>query len=394
VAFSGTVKDPETGLEYTEPGMNIDVVTGKHISESQLPARFDSSDYQILLVANKYQTGFDQPLLQTMYVDKRLAGVQAVQTLSRLNRRYPGKEPPFILDFVNDAAEIYAAFKPYYDATSLQEVSDPQQLETIKFELDEMQVYHKSEVDAFAAIFYKPITKHSIHDHARMEQHLQPAVDRFKGLDDEARELFRDKLRGYVSLYSFLSQIMPWTDPDHEKLYSFGRFLLPHLPTGREIVVISPEDDVALRYYRMERIASGAIELDTGDKAEVKSPTEVGTGKATEEQAPLSDIIEVLNERYGTEFAEEDRLFFEQIKERACSDEQVVQTAEANPLDKFELGIRGLISDFMIQRLSENDRIVSRYMEDNEFQNMVFPLLAKEIFQTIRDRADEEASEI
>ena len=125
VAFSGSVKDPQTGFEYTEPGMNIDVVTGKNISESQLPDKFDSSDYNVLFVANKYQTGFDQPLLCAMYVDKRLDGVQAVQTLSRLNRTSAGKESPFVLDFVNEAEDIYMAFKPYYNVTTLQEPSIP-----------------------------------------------------------------------------------------------------------------------------------------------------------------------------------------------------------------------------------------------------------------------------
>ncbi|MCK4543072.1 MAG: type I restriction endonuclease subunit R [Spirochaetales bacterium] len=128
VAFSGTVKDPDTEKEYSEPSMNIDVVTGKHISESQLPDKFDSSDYQVLLVANKYQTGFDQPLLCAMYVDKRLDGVQAVQALSRLNRTSPGKEVPFVLDFVNESEDIYLAFKPYYNVTTLQEPSDPNHL--------------------------------------------------------------------------------------------------------------------------------------------------------------------------------------------------------------------------------------------------------------------------
>ena len=132
VAFSGTVKDPDTGLEYTEPGMNKDCVSGESISEKRLPERFASPDYQVLLVANKYQTGFDQPLLCAMYVDKRLDGVQAVQTLSRLNRKIPGKDNPFVLDFVNEAEDIYRAFKPYYDATSLQEASDPQKLETLE----------------------------------------------------------------------------------------------------------------------------------------------------------------------------------------------------------------------------------------------------------------------
>jgi type I restriction enzyme R subunit len=177
VAFSGTVKDPETKLDYTEPGMNRDVITGKPIGESQLPERFDSPDYQILLVANKYQTGFDQPLLHTMYVDKRLDGVQAVQTLSRLNRMIPGKDAPFVLDFVNDTETIYRAFKPYYDKTGLQEASDPSKLEALKHDLDHTQLYHWSEVDAFARIFYKPPDRQSPADHAQLQRHLQPAVD-------------------------------------------------------------------------------------------------------------------------------------------------------------------------------------------------------------------------
>ena len=152
VAFSGTVHDPETDIDYTEPGMNLDIVTQRPISESNLSERFGSSDYQVLIAANKYQTGFDQPLLHTMYVDKRLDSVQAVQTLSRLNRTAPGKEETFILDFVNDPQEIHDAFKPYYDSTLLAETSDPQQLEILKHELDQAQVYHWSEVEAFAKI--------------------------------------------------------------------------------------------------------------------------------------------------------------------------------------------------------------------------------------------------
>ena len=134
VAFSGTVADPDTGQEFTEPGMNTDIVSGKPISESALPARFDSPDYQVLLVAEKYQTGFDQPLLQAMYVDKRLDGVQAVQTLSRLNRIAPDKSDPFVLDFVNRPEDIGAAFAPYYDQTQLEATSDPTQLDSLKHE--------------------------------------------------------------------------------------------------------------------------------------------------------------------------------------------------------------------------------------------------------------------
>ena len=389
VAFSGTVKDPDIpGKEFTEPGMNTDCVSGKSISEKQLPERFASPDYQVLLVANKYQTGFDQPLLCSMYVDKRLDGVQAVQTLSRLNRRIPGKENPFILDFVNKAEDIYKAFKPYYDATSLQEASDPQKLEALKHELDAAQVYYQSEVEAYARVFYKPVAIQSARDHAAMQAHLQPAVDRFKAMTDDAkRGEFREKLGGYISIYSFMSQIMPYGHPALEMLYSFGRFLLPHLPLDRSTERVKISDEVGLQYYRLQQVASGEIEIREGDPQGVKSPTDVGTGKAKEEKAPLSEIVKVLNDRFGTSFTEEDRIFFEQIREKASANQQVIATAKANPLDKFLLGIKPLIESLMIQRLSENDRIVTRYMDDQAFQNTAFPILAEAIFDTIRQRS-------
>ncbi|UBU62005.1 DEAD/DEAH box helicase family protein [Acidithiobacillus ferrooxidans] len=384
VAFSGTVKDPDTGIEYTEPGMNPDVVTGKSIPESQLPERFGSSDYQVLLVANKYQTGFDQPLLCAMYVDKRLDGVQAVQTLSRLNRKIVGKDEPFVLDFVNKPEDIYAAFKPYFDATSLQESANLEMLPSIKHELDQMQIYHWSEVEAFARIFYRQPDRQNPADHAHMQRHLQPAVDRFKAIeDDEVRAAFRDKLGGYVRMYSFLSQILPYADPDLEMLYSYGRLLLPHLPLDRDNTVVKIGNEVELQYYRLQRVSSGPIELKVGEPEGVYSPTDVGTGRAKEEKAPLSEIIQVLNERFGTTFTEEDRLFFDQIKARATSNSQVIQTAMANPLDKFQLGVRKLIEDLMIQRMAENDKIVTRYMDDGDFQRTAFPILAREIFEAV-----------
>jgi len=383
VAFSGKVHDPETGLEYTEPSLNLDTVTGKPIGESQLPEKFDTDDYQILLVANKYQTGFDQPLLHTMYVDKRLDGVQAVQTLSRLNRISPGKETPFVLDFVNSAEDIYYAFKPYYDQTSLQETTDPQLLETLKHELNAMQVYYWSEVEAFAQVFYKDVNRQNPSDHARMQKHIQPAVDRYKVLEDDPAQTFRDKLSAFVKAYAFLSQIIPYTDAEMEMLYSFSRYLLPHLPLEKDYEIIKPEDDVSLQYYRIERVTSGAIVLDEGEPYGVKGITEAGTGKAKEPKKPLSEIIEVLNNKFGTEFADEDRLFFEQIREKAIKDQKIIQTAEANPLDKFQLGIKKLIENLMIQRMSENDDIVTRYMEDKEFQNAAYGVLAKEIYEKI-----------
>ncbi len=384
VAFSRTVKDPESGLDYTEPGMNTDCVSGKSISEKQLPARFGSPDYQVLLVANKYQTGFDQPLLCAMYVDKRLDGVQAVQTLSRLNRKIPGKENPFVLDFVNEAEDIYKAFKPYYDATSLQEGADPQQLEKLKHTLDAAQVYFWREVEAFAHIFYQPVARQSAQDHASMQLHLQPAVERFKALEDEPqRGAFRELLNGYVNLYSFMSQIMPYGDPALEKLYSFGRFLLPHLPLDRDTERVKLGDEVGLQYYRLERIYAGEIVLRDGEPEGVKSPTDVGTGKAKDEKVPLPEIIKVLNERFGTNFTDEDRFFFEQIREKATQNDQVVKLRHANPFDKFQLGLRQLLEDLMVQRMTDNDQIVTRYMDDKAFGDAAFSVLSKAIYDSI-----------
>ena len=387
VAFSGTVRDPDTGIEYTEPGMNADVVTGRPIGEGALPDRFDSPDYQVLLVANKYQTGFDQPLLCAMYVDKRLDGVQAVQTLSRLNRTVPGKEAPFVLDFVNDAEDVRRAFKPYYDKTEMAEASRPERLEALKHALDLTRIYHWSEVEAFTRIFYKPSERQGAADHAHMQRHLQPAVDRFAGIEeDDEREKFREKLSGYVRTYAYLSQILPYTDHEQEMLYSFGRFLLPHLPIDRDDAMAGMRDEVALQYYRLERVHTGSIDIAEGAPQYVRTPAETGTRKAQDERAPLSEIIEILNERFGTRFTEEDRLFFDQIKERACNSDVVVRTALANTFDRFEMGVRGLIEDLMIERMGENDRIVTRYMSDKEFQGSAFPVLAREIFETVRAR--------
>ena len=382
VAFSGTVHDPDTGEDFTEAGMNIDVVTGTSISEAALPGRFASPDYQILLVAEKYQTGFDQPLLQAMYVDKRLDGVQAVQTLSRLNRTAPGKVSPFVLDFVNDPDDIRNAFAPYYDHTQLLRTSDPYRLEELKHELDGMQVYHHAEVEAFAEVFYLPQAKRQPDNHAHMVAQLQPACDRFSELNDEEQTAFRDSLGAFVNLYAFLSQIIPYADPDLERLSAFGRALLPHLRQERGSAV-HLGDDVELEYYRLQLVSSDALEVGKTDSAYVTSPTEVGTGDPDEDTAPLSEIIERLNERFGTDFTDEDRLFFEQVKERAVRDEDVCRLALANPFDKFVLGVHDKIGQLMLQRMSENDALVTRYLDDAEFQQIASKELAREIFAAV-----------
>ena len=383
VAFSGTVTDPDTGEEYTEPRMNIDVVSKKPISEAALPGRFDSPDYQILLVAEKYQTGFDQPLLQAMYVDKPLSGVHAVQTLSRLNRIHPGKQPPFVLDFVNSPADITAAFAPYYDMTELREKSDPYQLDSLAHELDQTRIYQQSEVDDFASVFYLPPLKQRADDHAKLEAALQPARDRFAALEEDAQDEFRDRLSAYVSLYTFLSQIIPYADCDLERLYAYGRMLLPRLHTADGNDPVHLASDIELEYYRIQQISSGAISID-GDDTTVTSPTAVGTGKTEEDTEPLSQIIDRLNQLFGTNFDDSDRLFLQQIHTDALGADDIRATAQANDIDKFILAERQRIRDLMLTRLAGNDKFVNRCLNEADFGEVVEIGLLQEIFGSVQ----------
>jgi len=383
VAFSGTVKDPDTDLEFTEPGMNKDA-TGKSISETRLRDVFDTDEYRLLLVANKYQTGFDQPLLHTMYVDKRLSGVQAVQTLSRLNRTAPGKEDTFVLDFVNDADEIQRSFQPYYEQTTVAESADPQQLYDLQHRLEAFQVFWASEVEAFCKIFYAPREKSSVFDLAEMNRHINPAVDRFKALEEEPMDEFRNALGGFVSLYGFVAQVMPFTDSDLEKLYTFCRFLEKKLPHDPRKAMIKLDEDVALSYYRLDKISEGRISLRAAEPGALYSPTAVGTRKAKDSDAALSEIIDVLNGRFGTEFTETDQLLFDQFVSAAKLDPEIVQRARANPLDNFELAMKSKVEELMIDRMDNNQEIVTRYLNDPDFQRLAFRLLVKRIYEEIK----------
>ena len=235
-----------------------------------------------------------------------------------------------------------------------------------------MQVYFWSEVEEFAQAFFSGKSLDAASVHAQLAGQLQPAVDRFRSLEEDEQTDFRDKLNAFVNLYAFLSQIIPYADIDLERLSAYGRALLPHLRADRDDDAIHLGDDVELEYYRLQRMSSGAISVAEGAAEYVASPTEVGTGDPEEEKAPLSEIIERLNDRFGTEFTDADRLFFEQIKESAVQNEGIRQTALANPLDKFKLGVeRAQIQQLMYERMGENDALVSRYMNEPEFQSIV-----------------------
>jgi len=378
VAFSGTVIDPDMpGKEYTEVGMN------KGIKEKELPEKFGTDEYQVLLVAEKYQTGFDQPLLHTMYVDKRLAGIQAVQTLSRLNRMHPGKEDTFVLDFVNETQEILDAFQPYYEETVIGEQAKAEQLYELQAKLDAEQVYYKGEVEEFSKVFYKPRERQTSADHATMNACIDPAVNRFKELDEETQEEFRGWLTAYRNLYAFLSQVIPFQDSDLEKLYSYIRFLLTKLPKRDLGPTYHFDDEIALKYYRLQKISEGSITMQSGEVTPVYGPTEVGTGVSHGEQVELSQLIDILNERFGTIFKPGDQLFFDSIREDAMADSELRQVAMANSMENFGYVFLKALEGLFIDRMEQNEDITARYLNEKDFQKVVGKQLLKQVYEQV-----------
>lgn len=379
VAFSGIVVDPDIkDKTYTEVEMN------KGIREKELADKFASYEYQVLLVAEKYQTGFDQPLLHTMYVDKRLSGVQAVQTLSRLNRTVPGKEDTFVLDFVNDPEEIYESFKPYYEQSSIGEQADPHQLYELQARMDEQHIYHKDEVEDFCRIFFKSKATQSLSDHALMNSYLDPAVSRFNGLDEDSQEEFRHLLLTFRNLYSFLSQVIPYQDSDLEKLYTYVRFLVNKLPRRRTYALYHFDSEINLKYYRLQKIGEGSIALEAGAGGEVAGPTSVGTGISHEEKIKLSRLIDIVNERFDTDFKPADELFFNQIREEAVADESLRQAANANPINNFKFVFDKALEDLIIDRMEQNEDIFARFMNDQEFKKVISESLLRQVYDQIR----------
>jgi len=386
VAFSGTVIDPDApGVEYTEVSMN------NGIREKELPERFGTEEYQVLLVAEKYQTGFDQPLLHTMYVDKRLAGIQAVQTLSRLNRTHPGKEDTFVLDFVNEPEDILGAFQPYYEQTLIGERAEAKQLYELQAKLDAQQVYYKAEVEEFCKVFYKPRRTQMPADHARMNACIDPAVGRYNELEEEEREEFRKTLVAYRNLYAFFSQVIPFQDTDLEKLYSYIRFLLTKLPRGDRGPVYNFDDDVALKYYRLQKISEGSIRLEPSKPEPVSGPTAVGTGVARGEEIELSRLIDILNERFGTEFKPGDQLFFDSIREDAVSDSNLRQAALANTMENFGYVFRKALEGLFIDRMDQNEELTAKFMNEDQFREIVSRHLLKQVYEQIRTTENERA---
>ncbi|QPK62934.1 type I restriction endonuclease subunit R [Methylomonas sp. LL1] len=379
VAFSGRVVD-----DNFPDGVTESQLTG--FGEKELPRVFADDDYKILIVADKYQTGFDQPLLHTLYVDKALSGVKAVQTLSRLNRTAPGKEDTFVLDFVNDRQTILDSFQPYYEVTCIGEEPEPNHLYDLKVKLDEQQVYLGSEIDAFAKIYFNPTTQMTGRTQSQLYSFIDPALDRYKAIDtDDEKEEFKKSLRTWTNLYAFLAQIMPFREPEFEKFYAYAKLLLTKLPKRDLAESMKLTDEVALEYYRLQKIKDGSLELITSGEGELDGLTEAGIKRAREEKAALSEIIDVLNDRFGTEFEEADRLFFAQIETELMADATLQIQAKVNQLDTFKYAFEAMFIDKLIERMDQNQEIFEKILENQSFGSLVKELMMKKVYARMNE---------
>jgi type I restriction enzyme R subunit len=358
VAFSGTVDDE--GQTYTETGMN-------GFPEAQTRKAFERPEYRFLIVANKFQTGFDQPLLHTMYVDKKLGGVNAVQTLSRLNRTLPPeKAGTIVLDFANESDEIKAAFEPYYETTLLSEATDPNLLYEIQTRLAAFPVYTQVDVDRFAKAYFDPKAKQD-----QPYAVLAPVVQRFKELSDAERDDFRGQLTDYVRLYAFLAQVLTLADADLEKLYVFGRYLRRLLPADRVALPREIQQNIDMESYRIQRTGSGKIALERRPGVLDPSSTKGGHGAAPEEMEALSRIIAELNERFGLNLGPEHRVTLGQMMEKLDADAALDASARANTRENVRLTFDQKVEHVIQEIVDSNFDLYKRITDDRAFGEVV-----------------------
>jgi type I restriction enzyme R subunit len=364
VAFSGSVKDPDMPEdEFTESGMN-------GFPETQLPKRFREDDYQVLVVAEKYQTGFDEPFLHTMYVDKKLAGVKAVQTLSRLNRTYPGKEDTFVLDFANNAEEIQRSFEPFFDET-FAAPTDPSVLYTMEHDLNAANVLSSVEMDAaIAALLSGDPAQQSV-----LYGNLSPAVGRFTLLEEDEQETFRSTLQNFTRAYAFVAQVMPWTDTDLEKLFLYGKALLTELPTGDNDPMPQLSKSVQLTHLRIAVASDSAITLTGGDEPGVALPGQ-GKGKQAEPVLDkLSALIAVMNDKYGADLSDADKVWVDQQWVVVKTDDDMRTVAQNNDRSQYELVLTERIKQLLVERHDKNGQLFDLFFANRDFQEMMLDYL-------------------
>jgi len=358
VAFSGTVKDG--GRSYTEAGMN-------GLPETQTAKAFEQPENRFLIVANKFQTGFDQPLLHTMYVDKKLGGVNTVQTLSRLNRTLPpDKKGTMVLDVANESDAIKAAFEPYYETTLLSEATDPNLLYEIQTRLAGFPVYTQTDVDRFAKLYFDPKATQD-----QLYAVLTPVVDRVRGISVEERIDFRGHLTDYVRLYAFLAQVLTFADVDLEKLHVFARHLRRLLPADRAELPREVQQNIDMESYRIQQTGSGKIALERKPGLLDPVGTKVGHGTAREELETLSRIIAELNERFGLNLGPEHRVTLGQMMERLDADPGLDASARVNTRENVRLTFDQKVEHVIQEIVDSNFDLYKRITDDRAFGEAV-----------------------
>jgi type I restriction enzyme R subunit len=371
VAFSGSVQDG--GKSYTESGMN-------RFPETQTAKSFEQPEYRFLIVANKFQTGFDQPLLHTMYVDKKLGGVNAVQTLSRLNRTNPEKAGTAVLDFANEAAEIKLAFEPYFETTLLSEATDPNLLYELQTRLATFPVYTEVNVTTFATAYFNPKTTQD-----KLYVLLADPLAHYLTLEAAERLDFRGQLTDFVRLYAFLAQVLPFKDVDLEKLYVFARYLRRLLPAEREELPVEVQQNIDMESYRIQQTGSGKISLDRKPGLLDPSATKGAHGTTPEEMETLSRIIAELNERFGLNLGPEHRVTLTQMMERLADDPALDAAARVNTRENVRLTFDQKVEQVIQDIVDSNFELYKRITDDRAFGDVLKNVLFDQYLRAHRN---------
>lgn len=347
VAFSGTVKDSETDMEYTESSMN------NLPGNVSIPMALKMPKYRILIVANKYQTGFDEPLLQTMFVDKKLRDTSTVQTLSRLNRNKKGKTSTMILDFVNDPEKIREDFQHFYGKNYIEEdnLTDPNALYDAKSKVYDFNLFVQDDVDAFAAILTDEAT-----NNIKLNAILDRICDQISKEEADVKERFRKTCSAYCNFYKFLSQIITFTDVELGKLYAFLTGLIKKLPYAEKHIPYDVLNETELDSYKIQYQHIYDLSAESGDVA--GEGQKVGDVKSTQEDEVdfLSSIIRQLNETFGLDLTEEDKVELRKLKASLTADSSLMEYFNAeNSRDdikaKFEEKVDDALLDFINSKL-------------------------------------------
>lgn len=387
VAFSGTVKDG--GVEYTEPQLNVRK-DGTHISETQLKSDFHD-DFNVLVVAEKYQTGFDEPLLHTMIVDKKLKGVKAVQTLSRLNRVCPGKTDTFILDFINTADEIKKAFEPFYTETFLKESINTDLIFEVQAKIAEANVYNEADVEEFAKFYYSEGTQ-SDKDLGKIASMLEPAVEKYSKLEEVERFDFRRNVRNLVKWYNYISQINRLFNEQLHKEVLYANALSKFLSEGSDPVV-DIKNKLKLEYYKLKEVFRGSISLAEG-KGESSVGGKVGQVPDPALLDPLNEVIKRINEQFGIDLTEADKVIYNSIHDKLMADKKLQKLIKSSKDDEEKIFASSIFPKFFGEAANAGfDEQVEAYnslFEDKNKYKAMMAVLAAQLFKEVRELARSE----